>query len=326
MIRQNKAVRHLCYWCAAFVVTYLFVLAVEIPSLAFEVACIIILPAPLPVYIHFFAFHKLFERRKYFLYFIALIAILVLSGFGAEYVYQLITDSPNSHTGAVGTALFFIILTTGFKYYTQGVKQQYLLQEAEAKQARSELAQLKAQLHPHFLFNTLNNLYALSLEDSRKLPEMILKLSELMRYILESAQKAMHPLTEEIRFIENYVELEKLRLSKSHNIQLSVQGRLDGQEIAPLLLMPFVENAFKHGGSVSGSGGFIHIQAEMRESEFVFQIENGVLPKPGNDKNKSNGIGLANVKRRLAILYPKKHSLVIHDDGKTYRSELSLMP
>ena len=122
----------------------------------------------------------------------------------------MIEKDPDSHTSGLGIAIMFIVMSTGFRYYGRGVKQQYLLQEAEFKRVQAELAVLKSQVNPHFFFNTLNNLYALSLDKSNRVPDVILKLSELMRYVLDSSQKKTVPLEDELRFIGNFVELERI--------------------------------------------------------------------------------------------------------------------
>lgn len=225
----------------------------------------------------------------------------------------MIIRDPEGHTSGVATALFFIIFTTGFKYYFQDLKQQYLLQEVEFKRIQTELSLLKAQLHPHFFFNTLNNLFALSMEPSEQVPKVILKLAGLMRYVLDCSKKKTIPLRDNIQFIADYVELEKLRFSGTPDIRFHVDGESGGEFIAPMLLIPFVENGFKHGMMATAKSGYIHIDATIRNSIFLFTVENSKPVKSLSKEDVSRGIGLKNVKRRLELHYPESHELIVQD-------------
>lgn len=323
---RNAAFRHIVYWCAAFAFLYLSVLIYDDSDLALKVAAVVLLPAPVPVYLHMTAWKLCFEKRRYEFYLASLTAILLASAWWIEFVFQLIMQDPDSHISGFAVALFLIVFTTAFKYYAQGSRQQYLLQEAEFKQMQTELALLRSQLHPHFFFNTLNNLYALSLERSDRVPEVILKLSELMRYVLESSRRKTVALADEMRFIENYVELERLRLSCGRDIRLRIEGSLNGLQIAPMLLIPFVENGFKHGMDAAAGKGFIAIHARMERGSFRFIVCND---KAGSSKNSfategPGGIGLENARRRLQLHYPGAHELIIRDTDENYEVELSI--
>lgn len=321
-IWRLRAIRHFIYWIVAFVLLYFTVLVYESHSVALEVASFIILPAPVPVYLHLIALKYCFEERRYLLYFFSLLVIVLVSGFVIEHVFYMIVRDPNSHTSGIATALFFILFTTGFKYFTQGLKKQYLLQEAEFKRLQTELTLLKAQLHPHFFFNTLNNLYALSMDRSDLVPGLIIKLSSLMRYVLYSSRKKTVSLMEEIDFIKNYVELEKLRFGAKQDIRFQVDGEISEQKIAPLLLIPFVENGFKHGIMAMARGGYIRISSTIYDDRFLFTVENSKLGKSSNNDDGNNRIGLENVKRRLELHYPETHKLFFQEEDDKYYVEL----
>jgi len=217
---------------------------------------------------------------------------------------------------------FMLALTTGLKLGMEWFNQQQRNQELEKERLQSELKFLKSQINPHFLFNTLNNLYALSLSKSDKAPEMILKLSEMMRYLMYESNEKMVTLADEIRCMRNYIELERIRQDEKNKINMEINCAENGKMIAPLLLIPFLENSFKHGMNSSMEAGWITIRLTEQEDALLFEIENS---KPGGAKQSDgNGIGLKNVKRRLELIYPQKHELAISDNAATYKTQLKI--
>ena len=321
---QHQIFRHGFYWLCTYAFVFLNILVWDTALTALKVATILVVPGPIPVYLHFFAQKKFFEERKYLPYIISLPIIVLVSGFIIEVVFHIIEKTPGSQTSGIGTAIGYIIVTSGFKYYRLGVKQQYRLQEVEFKQLQTELALLRSQVNPHFFFNTLNNLYSLSLDKSERVPEVILKISDLMRYVLDSSKQKTVPLSDEVRFLESYVALEKLRLSGNTDVRMTVDGNLNGKHIAPMLLAPFIENSFKHGINQSARGGYIHIDLRMNENDFSFIIENSKPLSADPDQNGSPKLGLKNVKIRLELLYPDTHELLSREDESIYRVELGI--
>ena len=192
------------------------------------------------------------------------------------------------------------------------------LLETRIKLKEQELAHLKGQLHPHFLFNTLNTIYGHALKASEKTPEMVLQLSDLLDYMLYKADKPYVPLRNEVKYIKQYIALEKSRFSDSHEVSFDVQTDEDDLTIAPLILLPFFENAFKHA---SANAGHIKILAklEVRDSQFAFHIKN-----THRNSQTTNGIGLSNIKERLQIIYPEKHDLVIREETNWFNVTLNL--
>ncbi len=196
-------------------------------------------------------------------------------------------------------------------------------QQLEAQTLQSELRFLRTQINPHFLFNTLNSLYALTLKKSDRAPETVLKLSEMMRYMLYESNARSVPLISEVDYLRNYLDLERLRHGEGADIRFEVDGDVDDQEIAPMVLVTFVENAFKHGLGKVLQAGFVHIVLLVERQEVRFHIENA-KPSELIANDEPGGIGLVNVERRLDLLYPGQHELhtLITDD--TYAVDLYL--
>lgn len=198
-------------------------------------------------------------------------------------------------------------------------------QELQTQTMQSELRFLKSQINPHFLFNTLNNLYALTLKKSDKAPEIVIKLSEMMRYMLYECNEKQVLLSKEVHYIRNYLDLERLRQGKNVEISFEVQGKITDQKIAPLMFIPFLENSFKHGLSNQISTGFVNIRLLVEEHDIHFFIENSKPDTPPKqDSRRSGGIGLVNIHRRLNLLYPNQYELEIEDSPKSYAVNLKL--
>jgi len=198
------------------------------------------------------------------------------------------------------------------------------LAETRQEKLDAELEALKAQVNPHFLFNSLNNLYALALKGDKKTPESILKLSEVMRYMIYEAKDDKVPLTKEISFLENYINLQKLRSGKLADISLEVEGDAEGHEIAPLLFAPFVENSFKHGVKAETGPSYVKVRVVIGNGSLQFEIKNNKGLVDDVEKSRFGGIGLENVKRRLDLIYPSKHELTIVDGENEFTVNLKL--
>jgi len=194
----------------------------------------------------------------------------------------------------------------------------------ELKLKEAELKLLKAQVHPHFLFNTLNNLYGLTLEKSDEAPQLVLQLSEILDYILYRCDAPRVLLSEDLSNLRNYIDIEKIRYSEKLELQTEITNKTGNLKIAPLLLLPFVENAFKHGVSHYPGIAFVRILATIIENKLIFEIENTRNPLAKKNENGSNGIGMKNVKRRLDLLYPQKYILSVKEKNDTFSVNLTL--
>lgn len=227
------------------------------------------------------------------------IASLMLIG-GANFQWRMV-----SLIGVIG-----VIVLVG---YALKFVRDHLAERNKAKEA--ELKLLKEQLNPHFLFNTLNNLYGLSIAKSEKVPELMLKLSELLRYSLYETQDEIVPLEKEVHYLENYMELEKVRLEEKHQIEFIRKGDFSMIQVAPMLLIVFVENAFKHMNKIGD--GKVVVTIEVENDQLVFRCKNTCDEVESNETKKSGGIGLENVKQRLQLIYPKSHRLsTIRENGE----------
>jgi sensor histidine kinase YesM len=189
-------------------------------------------------------------------------------------------------------------------------------QKLEKEKIQAELLALRNQLHPHFLFNTLNSLYSLTLQQSKQAPNAVERLSDLLRYILTESNKSVVPLKAELSLLRSYIELEKIRIGERLQISFVQQGNIEAFEIAPLLLLPFVENAFKHGVRNQLDPVWITLRAEMEEETFLFQIVNG--KSENSDPITSTGIGLQNIQKRLELLYADRFQLKLTDEGDLF--------
>ncbi len=200
------------------------------------------------------------------------------------------------------------------------IKKQYNT-EINLNKARLEL--LKAQLHPHFLFNTLNNLYGLTLEKSNDAPELVLRFSELLDYMLHKTKLEKVNLNDEIAYIKNFADIESLRHGDKLSFNIECTGPTENLYISPMILLPFIENAFKHGVNPLSGKSCININIETSERELAFYIENDTYKNIQN-RNKTNGIGLRNIKERLELLYNDKYKLDISNENEKFKVALRL--
>lgn len=196
--------------------------------------------------------------------------------------------------------------------------------EIENERLTAELRFLKAQINPHFLFNTLNNLYYLAMINSPNTTEVIEKLSQMMRYMLYDSNHPKVALTKEIEYMKNYISLEKLRLDNQVPINFDIEGNPDEVKIVPLIFITFLENAFKHGVSNSSTNAYVNIKIDIEGQNCIYSVENSKLPQNMENTNEKSGIGLQNVNRRLDLSYPKNYELTVNEDEKDYKIVLKL--
>jgi len=218
-------------------------------------------------------------------------------------------------------------LVTGFaialRASQQTVKKEREIKELEKEKLNSELALLKNQVSPHFFFNTLNNIYSLIEINQKDAQDAVLSLSKMMRYLLYDSEKGNTKLSHEIDFMKGYIDLMRLRMSSRVSLSVDFPAQYEDTEVPPLLFISFIENAFKHGVSYQGNS-FIEIVLKSGNSRLTFTTRNSVS-KAGNDAPQpDSGIGLENVKKRLGLLYPGKHKLVIMEKDQVYSVELTI--
>lgn len=237
---------------------------------------------------------------------------------------ERIAEPPEINSAAITLLFSFTYLLALFfegVQFTQ--RQEELIIQSKNAELATELKLLKSQVNPHFLFNALNNIYALSNIDSNKTRQSISYLSKMLRYVLYECENAYVSPQKEVEYINNYLQLFALRSYEKYPIQMSSQIKDTTVLIAPMLLIPFVENALKHSHIERIEDSFINIDLRVNKDNISFEVENS-KPTKAIHKDKTGGIGLKNVRKRLALLYPNKHELQIIEEGTTFKIKLNI--
>ena len=219
-------------------------------------------------------------------------------------------------------AIFF--LSTAYKISRIAAKKEREAAVLRSENLNAELKFLRSQINPHFLFNALNNIYALAVTKSEQTPDMILKLSNMLRYILYDCNADRVPLGKEIGYINDYVDMQKLKDDQITNVEIDYSGADPDTMIAPMILIPFIENAFKHSQIEDVGHGWIKVKIETGAGRLRFSVSNSKA-KSAYSKDRVGGIGLENVKRRLELLYPQRHELIIKDTPEAFMVELGIV-
>lgn len=281
-------------------------------------------------FINYFLLPRYYYRKKYlhFLAFTVLtIAVVILL---EELVLEKIFFPTTRGKGFPG--VFFtlvqilpvITILSGFKFAWDALGKQRELDELKASIEESELQFLTSQINPHFLFNNLNNLYAYAIENSPKTPAIILELSSVLRYMLYECREKYVPLAKEIAHLENFTQLNQLQIEERGEVNLHISDMPMGYQIAPLILIVFIENAFKHSQASQSENILIDIDLQFSEGgKLDFVCKNSFQPL-SNTENLSHGIGLENVKKRLELLYPKAYQLDIRETSTQFEVHLSM--
>lgn len=344
--RKYLVVRHLLFWSLVLLFYTLFYGHVrEEYYKTFFYVCLLLPVTILTTYLVIYILlprYLLTGKYGYFFLFFAYTFLFSVWLESIIFLVAFITIAQNkvANLNPATFDIFFLIvsmylvvfLATAIKllqhaYQVRGAHQQLLTNhlEAQLKLKEAELALLKAQFHPHFLFNTLNNLYGLTLEKSDQAPEVVLKIADLLDYMLYKCNVPKVALAQEISHIENFVALEKLRYTHHLQLYFAVNGCTQDKFIAPMLILPFIENSFKHGLSKEIGGGKLHIELSIEGNLLNLRVENTKgSGKEYMQHEAREGIGLQNVKKRLALLYEDKHHLQVIEKEKTYLVQLAI--
>jgi two-component system, LytTR family, sensor kinase len=274
-----------------------------------------------------FIYPILFKKKKYLLFVISALLLCALVGFINANLEMFLNRGKgisvplflSQFTMATRYLLIAFLLQITVDYY----RQKEVIKKIELEKINAELSFLKAQVNPHFLFNTLNNLYALILQKSDKSADAVLKLADIMKYILAEGTFEKVSLEKELTLLQNYTELERLRKTDAQ-ISFTTTGDINGKLITPLLLLPFVENAFKYGLNTVSGNGFVNIEMKISGQQLYFSVENNNPPASNKEAVQSLGIGIANVKKRLDFLYPGKYEMRIAEDPSFFKIHLQL--
>jgi hypothetical protein len=325
-ITGNAIVRHLAFWLFFFTIFTLMSMRRRPLDFILLYYSAVLSFFALATYLNFFIMDRWLITRRYGLYFPGVLGIIGGIGWTLNtYMVRTFRDWDNL-VGAFFNVFLFTTLTAAVRLARRGFRQRLQLQELRAKQVQTELSLLKAQINPHFLFNTLNNLFGLARKQDPRTAEGIAQLSHLMRYIIYDSAADQVELDRELEQIQRLLQLQKLRFTADDDITIdfTVTGKTEGVRLPPLLLIPFVENAFKHGISLQ-SPSFIRISLDVVSAGIRFSVRNSNHARAANPaRSEETGLGLPNVRRRLELLYPDSHRLDIRSDGESFGVELHL--
>jgi len=280
---------------------------------------------------------KFLKNKSYIFYTFWLIVLLAISAVLIQVIFVYFLETRNfadqfrtMFSSHFFTALFYVGITSLFKFVKDWIELQEMtlkITQIEREKLEAELNTLKSQLNPHFLFNSLNNIYSLALINSPQTPEIILKLSDLMRHVLYESRENFISVKKELNFLKNFIELQKIRLNNEIEIHYSVEGDIPDKRVIPLIFEPFIDNAFKHGLRNPAPSPYIHVFINFQPEILRFKIENNFDCTQHAKASKSSGIGLKNIERRLEFLYSPdeyKYEIVRTDNTFTIRLELKL--
>jgi len=344
--RKFRIIRHVLFWAVFYVyqvvrVSFLFppnqlwnsVILILVTSLVLGIFYNMVVTYSVAYYL----VPKFFDKKKYAQFAMGILILLVI-----VFCYHILFNSiikpfPN----AVGTTkqhpyiflrgniirilgnpplicALFLSLKTVKRWHLKQVENETLTRE----KANAELQLLKAQIHPHFLFNTLNNIYSFTLTKSPLAAELVQKLSDMLNYMITDCDQILVPLEKEIQLLKDYIGLEKVRYGDRLDIQMHINGDYENCMIVPLLMIPFVENCFKHGASMMRGKQWMHLIININDNNLDFNLSNSkpLQPKSSN----KNGIGLLNVQKRLGLLYPERYQLDINSADNTFSVYLKI--
>ncbi len=336
----GQIILHIAFWCGVLLF-YTYFFGVDSSDFNYVLSFSLFL-MPITIAITYFFIYKLIPEylitKRYFLFGLYSVYTLIVSGYlifisvfyGLVYLsnFQYSNMAPISKSllfVAIGVYLVVIIVSAfkllklNLKHSEETKKLETKILETQLKLKEQELNYLKMQIHPHFLFNTLNTMYGFALKKADETPEMILKLSNLLDYLLYQVDKPFVSLNDEINHINDYIELEKMRFNDTLHINFKTENILPDTQIAPMLLLPFVENSFKHGSLKKGLLN-VNIKLLCKNKSIFFEIENTSKV----NTILENGIGLENIKKRLDLLYKDQYALDINNENGIFKVNLKL--
>lgn len=335
--RNRVLILHVTFWCA-----YLSLFVYQITSYrrreydldeALAQALFHVLFNMAIAYFNYFVLLPRFlERKKVTRYLLEFIVPFVLLMIPRIHLQRYLVDGYTYHeryfysttyiVQVSTTSVFIVLFVAMLRFAKDWFELEAKKKEVENERLTAELNFLKAQINPHFLFNTLNNLYYLAYSKSENTTEVIAKLSQMMRYMIYESNHAHVLLTREIEYMENYVSLERLRLNNQIPIRFDIEGNVESAKIAPLILITFLENAFKHGVSNNNPKAWVSLSLKVKDKECIYTVQNSKsVPSENGEKS---GIGLQNVKRRLELSYPGQYEMNVIDTESEYSVQLKL--
>ncbi len=290
----------------------------------------------IPVYLNIYAFVPRYFSKGYYIRHYGIITLLVIIIVPIIAVLQAWILGPSDQlyyeyfsiphfAGILVTATFLLVISTSAGHTFNTIRTEQLRRELATYKLEAELRFLKMQVNPHFLFNSLNNIYTLAVMNSEKTAPTVLKLSDMMRYMIYESNAAKVPLDSEIAYLNSYIELQQLKTARPQQISFEVEGNSKQVQIEPMLFIPFFENSFKHGNVVDTKNGWLKSHLKVMDKKLIFDIKNSIAPGSIQQKDKVGGIGLENVRKRLDLLYKNKHELtIIGDQPKAFSVYLEI--
>jgi two-component system, LytTR family, sensor kinase len=327
-------VHHLFFWMLVFGAWYFLRYEdYSRPVIAFRVTLVKVIDLAAMVYItNYILLPKLFYKKKYVLFVLALIVMIVASSVLKMNILGRVMNNPQlfNFSGNLKVRIydniiphfFLVIAGAAIKLMFDYTALQQRLAEMAKEKAEAELSFLKSQINPHFLFNSLNSVYFLIHKENSEARQALHKFSDMLRYQLYEMNGARIPIEKELSYLKDYVDLQKLRKDENYSVDFTCAPDVKGFSIEPLLLIPFVENAFKHISHRPNEANYVKLDMSRSNGHFFFTIENSKDTERTTEMH--GGIGLANVKRRLELLYPGKHELEIHNEPNRYKVGLTL--
>ena len=327
---NSKWLQHPVFWVlSVYAIGNYFAISNSFKFIDFFYSLLFHIPLVFLVYLNLLVIvPKLLKKAKYLLY-VPAVLLLLLATYGVhELTFELLLPALPTEYYMVSFTDWEVLITIFGIYLVLSTlltlsKSWYKLQQVEKEKLSIELNSLKTQVNPHFLFNSLNSIYSLALAKSEQTSEAVLELSNLLRYMLYEVAEERVELGKEVEMIENFIELQKLRADASTRVSFEIIGNLEEKKIAPLLFFPLIENAFKHGVKGVSMAAFIEIKLNVEE-EIDFSIANNKGQVDDMEGGKYGGIGLENVKRRLALIYPKSHEFEIRETEEIFEIKLKL--
>lgn len=317
---------HVSLWSLILINLLNYTLVEEYVAEALISAIFIIAIIAIPFYFnYFFLADLIFVQKQYLKYFIVVIAVSVFTYlilYLTSSTWLLEDDGISGWVSAVTNLILIIGLSNLIKGILSWFQDQQKKSDLEKEKLQSELKFLKLQVNPHFLFNSLNNIYSLSYKKSDKAAPMIARLSRILRYMLYECQETQVPLTKEIDLLKNFTDLNLLKIGQERRIDFYTEGIENHHKIAPLILITFLENAFKHGNILFDETGWINIECRVENKQLTYRLANSV--SQNSTKVVDSGIGLKNIEKQLQLTYPSKYDLKISETPKEYTVELNI--
>lgn len=327
IFQKSNLWQHILFWILMMSIHYFMIIRFFDPDIALIRGIVNILPIAILFYVNGWFINNYFENGRY-IKFALLILFLLLSitllrvrvnqmFHGEEIRGSMINDAYTWTVSVIATNLIVLLLSSLYQILQNRNTAEKLRLAWESEQKEAQIQFLKAQINPHFLFNTLNNIYSLAIVKSEKTPGTILQLSDLLRYVIYESKGLAVSLEGEIKYIHKFIELFRIRFEEAINLTFEIQGEPGTKKIEPMILIPLVENTFKHCDFDTNNAAFAHFLLEIRDDNVIFTTKNSVNVS-NQQKDKVGGVGLSNINKRLSLKYPEAFQLTTTATESTF--------